>query len=188
MKLLLKILFFLLAIFCTNISEAKIFVLDDRISETVFSNAFNSENSKVVLQRELSGSDFTNTCKSERDLVDYRNLAISSKADAAEEGVHSFGSLKNMSGSLDDAAALARNQPYGPNTNIFRRLPNSAQDAQALTEAQAGMGRNLNIKLGDPTYQGWEKWHHSVGPKGSKSVVHYLRNPQTGFLTDFKFK
>jgi hypothetical protein len=51
-----------------------------------------------------------------------------------------------------------------------------------------GMGRNLNIKLGDPRYQGWEKWHHSVGPKGSKSVVHYLRDPKTGFLTDFKFK
>ena len=114
--------------------------------------------------------------------------AVVTEGSAAEGGVHSFGSLKNMSGSLDDAAALARNQPYGPNTNIFRRLPNSAQDVQALTEAQAGMGRNLNIKLGDPTYQGWEKWHHSVGPKGSKSVVHYLRNPQTGFLTDFKFK
>jgi RHS repeat-associated protein len=101
---------------------------------------------------------------------------------------HSLRSLKNISGSLVDAAALARNQPYGPNTNIFRRLPRSAQDAQALTEAQLGMGRNLNMKLGDPRYQGWEKWHHSIGPKGNKSVVHYLRNPETGFLTDFKFK
>jgi hypothetical protein len=98
------------------------------------------------------------------------------------------GSLKNISGSLDDAAKLARNQPYGPNKNIFRRLPNSAQDTQALLEAQAGMGRNLNITLKDPRYLGWEKWHHSLGPNGNKSVVHYLRDPKTGFLTDFKFK
>lgn len=101
----------------------------------------------------------------------------------------SLGSLKNISGGLDDAANLARNQPYGATgNNIFRRLPQSAQDVQALTEAQAGMGRNLNLKLNDPRYLGWEKWHHSVGPRGSKSVVHYLRNPKTGFLTDFKFK
>ncbi|RWU03949.1 DUF6443 domain-containing protein [Pedobacter chitinilyticus] len=96
--------------------------------------------------------------------------------------------LKNISGTLDNAANLARNQHYGPNKNIFRRLAQNAQDVQALAEAEAGMGRNLNLKLGDPRYQGWEKWHHSVGPKGSKSVVHYLRDPQTGFLTDFKFK
>jgi RHS repeat-associated protein len=98
------------------------------------------------------------------------------------------GAMKNLSGNLDDAAALARNQPYGSNTNVFRRLPNSPQDVQALAEAQAGMGRKLDIRLGDPRYKGWEKWHHSVGQKGSKSVVHYLRNPETGFLTDFKFK
>ncbi|WP_081203639.1 hypothetical protein, partial [Niastella yeongjuensis] len=96
--------------------------------------------------------------------------------------------LKNMSGSLDEAARLARNQQYGANKNVFRRLPNSAQDVQALTEAQQGMGRNLNLTLKDPRYLGWEKWHHSVGPKGGKSVVHYVRNPITGYTTDFKFK
>lgn len=103
-------------------------------------------------------------------------------------GKTSLGSLKNISGSLDDAARLARNQPYGANTNIFRRIPKTAQDVQALKGAQSGLGRNLKIKLGDPRYQGWEKWHYSFGPKGGKSVVHYLRNPKTGFLTDFKFK
>ena len=107
---------------------------------------------------------------------------------AAKGVTPSLGSLKNISGSLDDAAVLARNQPYGANNNVFRRLPRNAQDVQALSEAQMGMGRNLNIRLGDPRYQGWEKWHHSVGPKGNKSVIHYLRNPQNGFLTDFKFK
>lgn len=59
---------------------------------------------------------------------------------------------------------------------------------QALAGANAGMGRKLPLTLGDPRYIGWEKWHFSLGQKGSKSVVHYLRNPQTSFLTDFKFK
>lgn len=96
--------------------------------------------------------------------------------------------MKNISGSLNEAASLAKNQQYGSNKNIFRRVARSEQDVQALNEAQQGMGRNLNLKLGDPRYQGWEKWHHSVGKKGGKSVVHYLRDPKTGMLTDFKFK
>jgi hypothetical protein len=107
---------------------------------------------------------------------------------AAPKPVPSSGPLKNASGNLDDAASAARKQPYGPVNKVFRRLPKNAQDAQALSEAEAGMGRDLKLKLGDPRYQGWEKWHHSVGPKGSKSVVHYLRNPKTGYKTDFKFK
>jgi RHS repeat-associated protein len=100
----------------------------------------------------------------------------------------SAGSIKNISGSLDDAAQLARNQPYGPVNNVFRRLPKSAQDVLALEGAQAGKGRLIMENLSDPRYTGWEKWHYSVGPKGSKSVVHYIRNPETGYLTDFKFK
>jgi hypothetical protein len=100
----------------------------------------------------------------------------------------SIGSLKNLSGSLDDAANLARNQPYGPINNIYRRLPKSPQDVLALEGAQAGKGRMIIKSLSDPRYKGWEKWHYSVGPKGSKSIVHYIRNPKTGYLTDFKFK
>ena len=116
------------------------------------------------------------------------NSVLSYKVPKVPNRLPSPGPLKNISGNLEDAANLARNQPYGPNTNVFRRLPRSAQDVLALEGAMNGLGRNLNIKLGDPRYQGWEKWHYSVGPKGSKSVVHYLRNPDTGFLTDFKFK
>jgi hypothetical protein len=121
-------------------------------------------------------------------LIMTRNGDDALKLLAVEKGILNTGPLKNISGSLNEASALAKSQPYGPNTNVFRRLPRNAQDAQALSEAQQGMGRNLNLKLGDPRYQGWEKWHHSVGPKGGKSVVHYLRDPKTGLLTDFKFK
>ena len=45
---------------------------------------------------------------------------------AAEGVTPSLAPLKNISGSLDNASALARNQPYGPNTNVFRRLPRNA--------------------------------------------------------------
>ncbi|MEP3389723.1 MAG: RHS repeat-associated core domain-containing protein, partial [Reichenbachiella sp.] len=96
--------------------------------------------------------------------------------------------LKNISGSLDDAARLARTQKYGKTNNIVRRLPNSVQDVHALKGAMDGKGRMIIKSLSDPRYKGWEKWHYSVGEKGSKSVVHYIRNPETGYLTDFKFK
>lgn len=77
-------------------------------------------------------------------------------AEVAAKGVTpSIGPLKNISGSLDDAAALARNQPYGPNTNIFRRLPSNAQDAQALSEAQMGMGRNSLAIMHEATHYGY---------------------------------
>ncbi|MEM0942168.1 MAG: hypothetical protein AAGI25_20610, partial [Bacteroidota bacterium] len=115
-----------------------------------------------------------------------RNLYKANKAMVAAKA--SAGSLKNISGSLDDAARLARNQPYGSVNNVFRRLPKSPQDVLALEGAQAGKGRLIIKSLSDPRYKGWEKWHYSVGPKGSKSVVHYIRNPKTGYLTDFKFK
>ncbi|MCZ8286045.1 MAG: polymorphic toxin-type HINT domain-containing protein, partial [Bacteroidia bacterium] len=44
--------------------------------------------------------------------------------------------LKNISGNLKDAANAARNQQYGSNTNVWRRLPITAQDVQDLEEAQ----------------------------------------------------
>lgn len=103
-----------------------------------------------------------------------------------------IGSLKNISGSLDDAVKLARNQPYGANTNVFRRVPSDALETLTMNQAHKGAGIKLNITLGDPRYVGWEKWQH-VGRiytvNGQlKSTVHYLRNPTNGFLTDFKFK
>jgi len=174
MKLLLKILFFLLAIFCTNISEAKIFVLDDRISETVFSNAFNSENSKVVLQRELSGSDFTNTCKSERDLVDYRNLAISSKADAAKGGLSPLG--------LGSTAKVG----------VSRVNPVNITEELALKEIMGNpsMGNIVKLKKGmtDSRWHQNDGWQKMTWNNGGVEI-HYVGQWQNGVLKavdDFK--
>lgn len=101
MKLLLKILFFLLAIFQTNISEAKVFVLDGLVLEKVFCNIFNSEKSGTELQDMFLEKDFSGTCKSENDLVNYRDWAKSIEAVAARSStklptqIHHFATNKH---------------------------------------------------------------------------------------------
>ena len=89
MKLILKILFFVLAIFQTNTSEAKVIVVANVISETIISNAFYLEKSSAELQNVFSENDIANTSKSEGDLVSYRNLALLVKA-VATNGVGSW--------------------------------------------------------------------------------------------------
>ena len=81
---------------------------------------------------------------------------VTGKAAKGSKAVRpSTGPLKNASGNLDDAAASARNQGYGPVNNSFRRLPKSAQDLEALQGAQAGKGRLIIKSLSDPRYRGW---------------------------------
>ncbi len=60
MKLLLKILFAILAIFQTNISEAKVFVFEATFSEIkfTFDNVESKNDSKLILE-----NDFATTCK-----------------------------------------------------------------------------------------------------------------------------
>jgi hypothetical protein len=57
MKLLLKILLFVLVIFQTNICEAKVFVLSDIILEPTISNTFNSEKSDVKFENVFLEND-----------------------------------------------------------------------------------------------------------------------------------
>jgi hypothetical protein len=89
MKLLFKILLFLLAILQTNISEAKVAVFDSIVSEVKFTvqNIQNKNESTLI-----SENAFGISCKSESKLVDYRNLVLVVKARAAKGG----GSLVNL--------------------------------------------------------------------------------------------
>jgi len=42
--------------------------------------------------------------------------------------------------------------------------------------------------LGDPKFKGMEKWQYTeTSTAGKTSTVHYVRDPKTGSLTDFKF-
>ena len=99
------------------------------------------------------------------------------------------GPFKNRSGNLEGAAKAARNQPHGPNTTLKRRLPNTLSEELAMEEAKHGAGEVIIQSLKDPRYRGWQKMQHvHRNPDGSNTVIHYIRNPETGYTTDFKFK
>jgi Bacterial toxin 24 len=95
MKLLLKMLLFILTIFQANICEAKVVVFDAIVSK-IFVSIDEAKN--VNESTSISENDFDITCKSEGDLVDYRNFSKCCEANAAKGG----GSL------VDDAANLVK--------------------------------------------------------------------------------
>ena len=52
-----------------------------------------------------------------------------------------------------------------------------------------GPERKIIDNLGDEQFKGMEKWEYKVkSADGLDSVVHYVRDPKTGELMDFKFK
>lgn len=58
-----------------------------------------------------------------------------------------------------------------------------------MDAAKAGKGQKIIDNLGDPKFKGMEKWEYKVkSANGRDSVVHYVRDPKTGKLMDFKFK
>jgi hypothetical protein len=58
-----------------------------------------------------------------------------------------------------------------------------------LRAAQEGQGNVLIKSLNDPKFKGMEKWELKVkSANGNDSVVHYVRDPKTNQLMDFKFK
>ncbi len=57
-----------------------------------------------------------------------------------------------------------------------------------LGAARKGAGRKIIDNLGDPAFKGMEKWEYKVkSADGRDSVVHYVRDPKTRKLMDFKF-
>jgi len=61
----------------------------------------------------------------------------------------------------------------------------------AIEQAAANpvAGTKLPINMTDPRWpgaQGWEKWQQVIKPGGDPINVHYLRNPVTGQIDDFK--
>lgn len=71
----------------------------------------------------------------------------------------------------------------------FSREPKSLQDRMALEEAMRGAGEVIIDSLNDPPFLGMQKVQLIVkSVQGNTSVVHYVRDPNTGWLMDFKFK
>ena len=75
------------------------------------------------------------------------------------------------------------------NGDKWSRDPKSIQDQMTLDTAKNGSGEKIIDNLGDPKYKGMEKWEYKVkSADGKDSVVHYVKDPQTGNTMDFKFK
>jgi len=71
----------------------------------------------------------------------------------------------------------------------WSRVPKSIQDRLALEAAKRGEGIKVIEGLNDPRFKGMDKMEYKVkSADGLDSVVHYVRDPKTGKLMDFKFK
>lgn len=101
MKLLFKILFFVVAILQTNISEAKAFVSGEVVTQIRFiENAIDYKN-EVTINVE---NDIAITCKSQSDLLAYRSWPVSVGAVAAK-GVGNFAYRSLTSANAESLAA-----------------------------------------------------------------------------------
>jgi hypothetical protein len=71
----------------------------------------------------------------------------------------------------------------------FSRTPKSLMDQMVLDAAKQGNGVKIIDNLRDPKFKGMEKWSYTEkSANGLRSEVHYVRDPKTGKLLDFKFK
>ena len=93
-------------------------------------------------------------------------------------------------GGLKVTNACDAGRDLAPNSvDKWSRGAKSLQDKLTLDAAKAGKGQKLIDNLGDPKFKGMEKWEYKVkSANGRDSVVHYVRDPKTGKLMDFKFK
>jgi RHS repeat-associated protein len=71
----------------------------------------------------------------------------------------------------------------------FSRTAKSLMDEMVLGAAKEGKGIKIIDNLGDPKFKGMEKWSYGeTSAAGVRSEVHYVRDPKSGDLMDFKFK
>ena len=80
--------------------------------------------------------------------------------------------------------------PATPSTSDkWSRAPKSIQDQMTLEAAKEGYGEIIMEGLNDPRFKNFNKVELKVKSKtGRDSVVHYVQDPNTGNITDFKFK
>ncbi|WP_202800815.1 hypothetical protein, partial [Pseudomonas psychrophila] len=88
--------------------------------------------------------------------------------------------------SVDDGAPAV---PVPHVADKWSREPKSLQDEMTLKAAYLGEGEEIIANLSDPRYSGMYKMELKTTSKNGKhSLVHYVKDPQTGELMDFKFK
>ncbi|MBK7708709.1 MAG: RHS domain-containing protein [Acidobacteria bacterium] len=92
-------------------------------------------------------------------------------------------------GGFSSAPSAFLTKPIPGTSGGFSRHPLTLQDEMALEAAKTQCWPEDHQELGDWRYRGLEKWEYKVkSASGNDSVVHYVRNPRTGQLMDFKFK
>ncbi|MCD9189193.1 MAG: Hint domain-containing protein [Pyrinomonadaceae bacterium] len=107
-------------------------------------------------------------------------LSIRPKGEAR---VYNFTVAENHNYFVGDLRLLTHNT-----NKCWSRVPKSLQDEMTLEAAENGAGQKIIDNLGDPNFKGMEKWEYKVkSENGNDSVVHYVRDPATGKLMDFKF-
>ncbi|WP_161998078.1 RHS repeat domain-containing protein [Silvanigrella paludirubra] len=93
-----------------------------------------------------------------------------------------------MSGLLFNAAMGGAPNPKEEQS----REPKSLQDQMTLEAAKRGdeVGKHLDkIKMNDPRYKDMQKMAvHIESKAGKKTELHFVKDPKTGNLMDFKFK
>lgn len=90
----------------------------------------------------------------------------------------------------DYEAEFPSGNKYDSKGNLIKTNPSNLSEQLTLQEAKSGRGSPImKGKINDPNFQGWEKMQHvHVNPDGTRTVVHYWRNPTTGEVKFFKFK
>ena len=82
-----------------------------------------------------------------------------------------------------------RGRSVAKGADKFSRAPKSIQDQMTLKAAKKGKGEVIIEDLKDSRFRGMEKMEFKVkSANGNDSVVHYVRDPKSGELMDFKFK
>lgn len=162
MKLLLKILFFVLAIFQTNICEAKVIEFENIISETIISNAVKSEKINVELKNIFSENGILNTCKRERDLVDYRNLLLSSNATAAKGGAQCSVAFETKLASNLYPGKGYYSHFKSANTSLSNAMASDAAFSGSMSKLGISITRSATGNILGKSPANWV-WHHDVG-------------------------
>ena len=170
MKLLLKILFFVLAIFQANISEAKVFVFDRTVSEKIFpvNDKENTNELTVFLE-----NDFGITWKSKNKLVNYGILVVGVETAAVKGAVNLL-------------------KPLGLGST-GRTVANNLVEQMTMKNIlnNPTLGKVVMTGMKDSRWFGWSKMQYTVtSENGIKFVIHYVGKFENGILKavdDFKF-
>jgi RHS repeat-associated protein len=97
--------------------------------------------------------------------------------------------IASVAGAAGIAAGQLGASVAGKAIDRFSRQPLSLMDEMVMGSAKQGKGIRIIDSLGDPNFKGMEKWMYSEkSANGLRSEVHYVRDPKTGRLLDFKFK